>query len=86
VAGAPPRFAVADELHGRAFSLSDAAELYPVRGNSVVVEEFDYDVSSVCSRRIDSLRTPLGHAERFVPQAGGFRLTLAAPVRRRRHR
>jgi glycosyltransferase involved in cell wall biosynthesis len=47
VAGAPPPFAVADELHDRAFSLSDAAELYPVRGNSVAVEEFDYDVSSV---------------------------------------
>jgi hypothetical protein len=47
VAGAPPPFAVADELHDRAFSLSAAAELYPVRGNSVAVEEFDYDVSSV---------------------------------------
>jgi hypothetical protein len=47
VAGAPPPFAVADELHDRAFSLSDAAELYPVRGNAAVVEEFDYDVSNV---------------------------------------
>jgi glycosyltransferase involved in cell wall biosynthesis len=47
VADAPPPFAVADELHDRAFSLNEAAELYPVRGNSVVVEEFDYDVSSV---------------------------------------
>jgi glycosyltransferase involved in cell wall biosynthesis len=47
VAGAPPPFAVADDLHDRAFSLSEAAELYPVRGNSAVVEEFNYDVSSV---------------------------------------
>ena len=47
VPGAPPPFAVADDLHDRAFSLSEAVELYPVRGNSVVVEEFDYDVSSV---------------------------------------
>jgi hypothetical protein len=47
VAGAPPPFAVVDELHDRAFSLGDAAELYPVRGNSAVVEEFDHDVSRV---------------------------------------
>lgn len=47
VPGAPPPFAVADELHDRAFTLNDAAELYPVRGNSVVVEEFDYEVSDV---------------------------------------
>jgi glycosyltransferase involved in cell wall biosynthesis len=47
VADGPPPFAVVDDLHERAFSLSGAAELYPVRGNSVVLEEFDYDVSSV---------------------------------------
>lgn len=47
VAGAPPPFAVADDLHDRGFSLSEAAELYPVRSNSVVVEEFEYDVSGV---------------------------------------
>jgi glycosyltransferase involved in cell wall biosynthesis len=46
-AGAPPPFAVADDLHDRSFSLSEASELYPVRGNLAVVEEFDYDVSSV---------------------------------------
>jgi glycosyltransferase involved in cell wall biosynthesis len=47
VAGAPPPFAVADDLHDREFSLSAAAQLYPVRGNLAVVEEFDYDLSEV---------------------------------------
>lgn len=46
-AAAPPPFAVVDELHDRAFTLSDAGELHPVRGNSAIVEEFDYDVSGV---------------------------------------
>lgn len=47
VDGAPAPFAVVDDLHDRTFSLSDAAELYPVRGNSTVVEEFEYDVSGL---------------------------------------
>ena len=47
MAGSPPPFAVVDELHDRTFSTSDLTELYPVRGNSVVVEEFDHDVSGV---------------------------------------
>lgn len=66
VPGAPPPFAVADELHDRAFNLSDAAELYPVRGNSVVVEEFAYDVSDVFGAARPSETTeedPLTRAE-----------------------
>ena len=66
VAGDPPPFAVADELHGRVFSLSDAAKLYPVRGNSAVVEEFDYDVSKVfgVARQNDTAADdPLARAE-----------------------
>jgi hypothetical protein len=65
VAGAPPPFAVVDELHDRAFTLSDAAELYPVRGNSVVIEEFDYDVSNVfgVAQRSETADDPLTRAE-----------------------
>lgn len=47
MADAPPPFAVADDLHDRAFSLREAAGLCPVRSNSAVVEEFDYDVTRV---------------------------------------
>jgi glycosyltransferase involved in cell wall biosynthesis len=66
VAGAPAPFAVVDDLHDRAFSLSEAAELYPVRGNSAVVEEFDYDVSRVFGLGRPSEATdddPLARAE-----------------------
>ena len=49
VAGAAPPFAVVDELSDRGVSFSAAAELYPVRSNLAVVEEFDYDVCDVFS-------------------------------------
>jgi glycosyltransferase involved in cell wall biosynthesis len=66
VPGAPPPFAVADDLHDRTFNLRDAAALYPVRSNSAVVEEFDYEVSSVFDAGRPSEATgddPLGRAE-----------------------
>lgn len=65
VAGPPP-FAVADELHTRAFTLAEAADLYPVRANSAVVEEFDHDVSDVFGAarlRRTPAEDPLARAE-----------------------
>ena len=47
VAGAPPPFAVVDDFHDREFSLLEVAQLYPVRSNLAVVEEFDYDIAEV---------------------------------------
>jgi glycosyltransferase involved in cell wall biosynthesis len=49
VAGAAPHFAVVDQLRDREVSFSTAAQLYPVRSNLAIVEEFDYDVSAVFS-------------------------------------
>jgi glycosyltransferase involved in cell wall biosynthesis len=47
VPGAPPPFAVVDDLGARAFTLDAASKLYPVRCGTAVVEEFSYDVSGV---------------------------------------
>ena len=44
VADDPPLFPFVDDLHNPAFSFDDVAELYPVRSNTVFVEEFRYDV------------------------------------------
>jgi glycosyltransferase involved in cell wall biosynthesis len=62
-ADGPPPFAVVDALHDRTFRLEDAAGLYPVRGNSAVVEEFDYDVSQVFAAELSNV-DPLAEAEK----------------------
>jgi glycosyltransferase involved in cell wall biosynthesis len=51
-------FPVSDRLHGQRVSPETAAQLWPVRGNSVRVEAFDYDVAALFLPTVPGIAAP----------------------------